>query len=104
MSIRGLGARMTGTAAIWHQSAGLRPQEHVSVHAAEILSGTAAALPETQPAGPLAPTLGDHVVAIDGEVPGAIVWRLARQEPGSAMGEEIPGLVEHVVEQIAVTP
>jgi hypothetical protein len=57
----------------WHaRSAGLESQEHVSFHAAPILSGTAAAaFLETQPPRPLTPTLGDHLVAIDWEVPGA---------------------------------
>jgi protein-tyrosine-phosphatase len=83
-------------------SAGLQPQEHVSVHAASLLSGTAAAaFLETEPPRPFTPTLGDHLVAIDCEVPGATVWRPAIQEPGPAMGEEIRELVEQLVEQIA---
>jgi len=85
-------------------SAGVRPQEDVSVYAAQLLSGTAAAaFLETQPPRPLTPTLGDHLVAIDCEVPGATVWRLASDGPSPAMGEEIRGLVEQLIDQMAVT-
>jgi hypothetical protein len=86
-------------------SAGVRPQERVSVHAGSLLSGTAAAtFLETQPPRLLTPILGDQLVAIDCDVPGATVWRLTSQEPSQAMCEEIRGLVEQLVEQIAVKP
>ena len=90
----------------WHAlSAGVQPQEHVSLHAASRLSGTAAAaFLETHSPRPLTSTPGDRLVAIDCEVPGATVWRLASHEPGPAMGEEIRGLVQELVAQIAVPP
>jgi hypothetical protein len=86
-------------------SAGVRPQGHVSVHAAGLLSGSAAAaFLETHPPQPLISVLGDRLIAIDCDVPGATLWRLANEEPGPAMRQEIQGLVEDLVEQIAITP
>jgi hypothetical protein len=89
----------------WHAlSAGVTPQEHVSVHAAPLLSGkAAAAFLETRSPRPLTTILGDRLVAIDCEVPGATVWRLANDEPGPAMSDEIRGLVDQLVDEIAVT-
>ncbi len=71
-------------------SAGLRPQEQVSPHAAGLL-GPAASLLEISPPQPLADVPGDLVVAIDCDVPGARRWTLSaawpRPEAGVELGE-----------------
>ena len=79
-------------------SAGVHPQENVSVHAARLLAGTAAAtLLDTGPPRPVPLDDVADVVAIDCEFPGARVWRLAAEEPCDAMRAEILALVEELI-------
>jgi hypothetical protein len=79
-------------------SAGLHPQERVSVHAAPLLAGTEAApFLETDPPREVSPDDVACVVAIDCEVVGARMWQLANGEPGDAMRNEIVSLVEQLI-------
>jgi hypothetical protein len=79
-------------------SAGEHPQANVSVHAAPLLAGTAAAaFLDTSPPRSMALDEIVRVVAIDCEIPGATVWDLANGDPGPAMREEIRAKVERFV-------
>lgn len=83
-------------------SAGLQPQEQVSVHAEELLAGTdAAGLLEMDSPRALvdlpAPAL---VVAIDCEVRDAEHWELANGEAGVPMRDELHLRVEQLVRTV----
>lgn len=86
-------------------SAGLTPQEQVSVHAAALLAGTGAeSLLDVSPPRMLVEGSGaDRLVAIDCQVPEACqipeaeVWELGVAEPGPAMREELRRRVRRLV-------
>jgi protein-tyrosine-phosphatase len=82
-------------------SAGLRPQEQVSPHAAGLLGPTAAPL-DTSPPQPLAQMPGDLVVAIDCDVAGARRWTLTTAWPEPQVGDELRALTAGLADELAV--
>ena len=79
-------------------SAGVHPQESVSVHAAPLLAGTpAAAFLDTDPPRALAAGEVARVVAIDCQIPGASQWWLTNDDPGLAMRDELRTRVHDLI-------
>jgi len=76
-------------------SAGIEPQEAVSVHAAPLVAGTAAAglLDVTAPTAIADAPAAQQIIAIDCEIDGAATWTLNHREPGEPMRDEISDLV-----------
>ncbi len=75
-------------------SAGVTPQETVSVHAARLLAGDAAAeFLDPSPPRRVAPDAADVVVGIDCDLPGARRWKLAGEWPAERAREELRVLV-----------
>jgi len=80
-------------------TAGLTPQEQVSVHAPRLLAGTAAeSALDPAPPRPLAAVAGPAVVvAIDCAAPGAVRWELAATGFDDAMRDELRQRVEELI-------
>lgn len=81
-------------------SAGLRPQEQVSPHAAGVL-GPATARLDTSPPQSFAQAPGDLVVAIDCDVPGARRWMLRAKWPEPGVGDELRSLTAGLTAELA---
>lgn len=83
-------------------SAGLTPQEQVSVHAAPLLAGTGAqALLDLDPPKALDGLSDvDRVVGIDCQIPDSVCWQLDNGHPGEAMRDEIGRLVQQLAQEI----
>lgn len=83
-------------------SAGQRPQQAVSVHAAPLVAGSdvAGLLDTSSPRSIHAVPDARMVVAIDCELPGAIAWRLDQQEVGDAMRDELRQRAERLAVEL----
>lgn len=84
-------------------SAGVQPQEAVSVYAAPLVQGTAAAARlELGPPQPLAARCpAELIIAIDCQVGASRSWRLRDGEPGVGMRDEIGSMVAGLVEELS---
>lgn len=79
----------------WHPtSAGLTPQEVVSIHASRLLAGDPAAeLLDVSPPRQFASEAADMVVGIDCDLPDARRWNLAYEWPTEQARDELRALV-----------
>jgi len=82
-------------------SAGLRPQETVSVHAARLLADDPAAeFLDVSPPSQFAPEAADVVVGIDCDIPRARRWKLASEWPAEQACEELRVLVSDLIAEL----
>ncbi|MGH9248946.1 MAG: hypothetical protein ACRD0W_05460 [Acidimicrobiales bacterium] len=82
-------------------SAGVTPQETVSVHAARLLVGDPAAeFLDVSPPNQFAPKAADAVVAIDCDLPDARRWKLASEWPAKQVREELRVLVADLAAEL----
>jgi len=82
-------------------SAGLAPQETVSVHATRLLAADPAAeLLDVGPPSRFAPGAADMVVGIDCDLPDARRWNLAHEWPADQAGDELRVLVADLAAEL----
>jgi protein-tyrosine-phosphatase len=87
-------------------SAGLEPQAELGETANRLLSGTETAryLDRSPPRAVAQSSPADAIIAIDCELDGVEVWRLASREPGAGMLDELEERVRALVERLAGWP
>ncbi|MGH2395349.1 MAG: hypothetical protein ACRDGH_17975 [Candidatus Limnocylindria bacterium] len=82
-------------------SAGVTPQETVSVHAARLLAGDPAAeFLDVSPPNQFTPRATDVVVGIDCDVPDARLWKLASEWPAKQAREELRVRVTDLIAEL----
>lgn len=88
------------------RSAGIEPQDAVSVHAAILTTGTAAqeTLDHSRPVAVTAVPDATLIIAVDCELAGARTWQLSTPETDSAMRDELRDKVETLTAELTGAP